>query len=280
MAKRSRSRTDGFRPWKPKNGEVEVDNPNSGVVWHYSMSDSNEDGEIDFEEEMHRTIGTVAIKDDVLYIADFSGLVHCLDAKGSKDGKPIVHFTYDMLAQSWGSPLIADGHVFIGDEDGDVAIFEFGAENASRSKRSTWAAAFTAHRWLPTKRSSSAPKTSCFRSGCRTKSQCDFVNRSDTLPRSRRSAAVLECTRRNAENPFGLRQLWSRFQHHPPDGEVELYAAVIQSHGAEDTLKILRSREIDLVIVNRKLDRDYTDGMEVIKAIKADPKLGPYRSCW
>ncbi len=111
-------------------GELEVDNPNSGAVWHYSMFDRNEDGQIDFEEEMHRTIGTVAIKDDVLYVADFSGLVHCLDAKGTKDGKPILHFTYDMLAQSWGSPLIADGHVFIGDEDGDVAIFEFGAENA------------------------------------------------------------------------------------------------------------------------------------------------------
>ena len=114
---------------EPENGEEEVDNPNSGVVWHYSMLDNNSDGEIDFEEEMHRSIGTCAIKDDVLYVADFSGLVHCLDAKGTEDGKPIVHFTYDMLAQSWGSPLIADGHVFIGDEDGDVAIFEFGKDN-------------------------------------------------------------------------------------------------------------------------------------------------------
>jgi outer membrane protein assembly factor BamB len=114
---------------EPENGEVVVDNPNSGVVWHYSIMDTNGDEEIDFEEEMHRSIGTCAIKDDVLYVADFSGLVHCLDAKGTKDGKPIVHFTYDMLAQSWGSPLIADGHVFIGDEDGDVAIFEFGKDN-------------------------------------------------------------------------------------------------------------------------------------------------------
>ncbi|TWU57171.1 outer membrane protein assembly factor BamB family protein [Rubripirellula reticaptiva] len=114
---------------EPEKGEVEVDNPNSAVVWHYSMFDSNKDDEIDFEEEMHRSIGTCAIKDNVLYVADFSGLVHCLDAKGTKDGKPVVHFTYDMLAQSWGSPLIADGRVFIGDEDGDVAIFEFGAEN-------------------------------------------------------------------------------------------------------------------------------------------------------
>ncbi len=110
-------------------GEVEVDNPNSGAVWHYHVADRNQDGTIDFEEEMHRTIGTVAIKDDLLYISDYSGLVHCLDAKGSKDGQPIVHFTYDMLSLSWGSPLIADGHVFIGDEEGDVAIFEFGKEN-------------------------------------------------------------------------------------------------------------------------------------------------------
>lgn len=114
---------------EPENGEVEVDNPNSAVLWHYSMDDANGDGEIDFEEEMHRSIGTCAIKDDVLYVADFSGLVHCLDAKGDGNGKPKLHFTYDMLAQSWGSPLITDGRVFIGDEDGDVAIFEFGPEN-------------------------------------------------------------------------------------------------------------------------------------------------------
>ncbi len=51
-------------------------------------------------------------------------------------------------------------------------------------------------------------------------------------------------------------------------------ASVIQSHGVEDTLEILRKRKIDLVTVNRKLDRDYSDGMEVIKTIKADPQVG------
>ncbi len=51
-------------------------------------------------------------------------------------------------------------------------------------------------------------------------------------------------------------------------------ATVIQSHGAEDTLRLLRDGEVDLVTVNRKLDRDYSDGMDVVKAIKADPEVG------
>jgi outer membrane protein assembly factor BamB len=104
-------------------GDFVRPNPNSGVVWHYSEEDSDGDGEVAYEETMHRTVGTVAIKDDVLYIADLSGLVHCMDAKTGKK-----HWTYDMLAQSWGSPLIVEGKVYIGDEDGQVAIFRHSAD--------------------------------------------------------------------------------------------------------------------------------------------------------
>ncbi|NOX53539.1 MAG: PQQ-binding-like beta-propeller repeat protein [Planctomycetes bacterium] len=100
-------------------GEKAIPNPNSAVIWHYSQVDRNGDGKIDFEEEMHRTISTVAIKDDLLYAADFSGLFHCLDAR---TGKP--YWTYDLFAAVWGSPLIVDGKVYIGDEDGDIAIFK------------------------------------------------------------------------------------------------------------------------------------------------------------
>ena len=48
---------------------------------------------------------------------------------------------------------------------------------------------------------------------------------------------------------------------------------VVQAHGPEDTLEALRSGDIDLVLINRKLDRDYSDGVEIIKQIKADPEL-------
>lgn len=104
-------------------GEVARPNPNSAAVWHYPGFDSSGNGKLDFEETMHRTCGTVAIKDGLLVIPDFSGLVHCVDAK---TGQP--HWTHDMLAASWGSPLIADGKIYVGDEDGDISIFELSAE--------------------------------------------------------------------------------------------------------------------------------------------------------
>ena len=101
-----------------EDGEVARPNPNSAAVWHYTGFDADGNEKLAFEETMHRTCGTVAIQDGLLFIADFSGLFHCLDLK---TGKP--HWTYDMLAASWGSPLIADGKIYIGDEDGDITIF-------------------------------------------------------------------------------------------------------------------------------------------------------------
>jgi len=48
---------------------------------------------------------------------------------------------------------------------------------------------------------------------------------------------------------------------------------VEQAHGPEDTLNKLRAGSYDLVTINRKLDRDYTDGVEILKAIKADAEI-------
>jgi outer membrane protein assembly factor BamB len=106
-----------------KAGEVARPNPNSAAVWHYASYDLNKNKKIEFEETMHRTCGTAAIKNGLLFVADFSGLFHCLDAKTG-----IPYWTHDMLAAAWGSPLIVEDKVYIGDEDGDISVFRLSKE--------------------------------------------------------------------------------------------------------------------------------------------------------
>lgn len=77
----------------------------SGLIWHF--------------DKIRRSISTAAIKDDLLYIADFSGFFHCLDLK---TGKP--YWTHDMFAAIWGSPMLINDKVYLGDEDGDVVVVE------------------------------------------------------------------------------------------------------------------------------------------------------------
>ena len=118
-------------------GDFEKENPNSAAVWHYMGNNpqlSRDDEEKlrregkkvpkgDFAQTMHRTCGTVAIKNGLLFIADFSGLFHCLNVKTGK-----AHWTHDMLSASWASPLIVEDRVYISDEDGDISIFGLSAD--------------------------------------------------------------------------------------------------------------------------------------------------------
>lgn len=48
---------------------------------------------------------------------------------------------------------------------------------------------------------------------------------------------------------------------------------VDRTHGMDDTLAALRQRPYDLVLVNRKLDQDYSDGLDIIQRMKADETL-------
>jgi outer membrane protein assembly factor BamB len=87
---------------------------------------------------MHRTCGTVAIKNNLLFVADFGGMLHCLNAKTG-----VSHWTYDLQASSWASPLIADGKVFFVDEDGDVLVTELSDTLAVLSENNLGSACYT-----------------------------------------------------------------------------------------------------------------------------------------
>lgn len=81
----------------------------SGLVWR--------------TEEIRRSLSTVAIHEGLLYIADFSGFFRCLDVTTGEEV-----WMYDTFAAVWGSPLVADGKVYLGDEDGDVIVLRAGRE--------------------------------------------------------------------------------------------------------------------------------------------------------
>jgi outer membrane protein assembly factor BamB len=87
-------------------------NPNSAQIWHYGGAD--EKGELIYR----RTISTVAVHNGLVFAADLSGYLHCLDFKTGKR-----YWMADMLAAVWGSPMVVDGKVYLGDEDGDMAVF-------------------------------------------------------------------------------------------------------------------------------------------------------------
>ncbi|MDP7692437.1 MAG: PQQ-binding-like beta-propeller repeat protein, partial [Vicinamibacterales bacterium] len=81
----------------------------SGVVWR--------------TEAIRRSLSTVAIDDGLLYVADFSGYLHCLDVTTGEEV-----WVYDTFAAVWGSPLVVDGKIYLGDEDGDVVVLRAGRD--------------------------------------------------------------------------------------------------------------------------------------------------------
>ena len=74
-------------------------------------------------EDFNRTISTAAIHDGIVYIADLSGFLYALDAKTGEH-----YWTYDAFAAVWGSAYVADGKVYLGDEDGEIAVLKAGKE--------------------------------------------------------------------------------------------------------------------------------------------------------
>jgi outer membrane protein assembly factor BamB len=66
-----------------------------GKIWSYG--------------EMQRTLSSVSIAGGLLFIADVTGVIHCLDLQTGRR-----HWTHETKAEIWGSTFVADGKVYVG----------------------------------------------------------------------------------------------------------------------------------------------------------------------
>jgi len=84
---------------------------NSGTLWSYPV-------------EPH-CCSTPAIHNGLVFVADCSGLIHCVDAE---TGQP--YWTHKTMGNIWASTLVADGKVYIGTKQRDFWVLA-----ASKEKR-------------------------------------------------------------------------------------------------------------------------------------------------
>jgi outer membrane protein assembly factor BamB len=102
----------------------EKPNPNSCEVWRYGWTEPRKWAPRDFK--FGRTMSTACIVDDVLYISELNGYLHCLDAKTGE-----FFWQFDTKSSIWGSPYFVDGKIFLAAEAGDLWVFK----HAKRPKK-------------------------------------------------------------------------------------------------------------------------------------------------
>lgn len=90
-------------------GALNGDTSQSGIVWHNA--------------EVNRAMSSVAIHGGILYHCDLSGMFRAIDPETGK-----VLWKHDMGSAIWSSPYYVDGKVFMGNEDGEVVVFQAGKE--------------------------------------------------------------------------------------------------------------------------------------------------------
>ncbi|MBU0637955.1 MAG: PQQ-binding-like beta-propeller repeat protein [Planctomycetes bacterium] len=83
----------------------------TGRIWHRGGDDFG------------RSLSACAVRDGLLYTADLAGFLYCLDAQTGQQ-----YWRWDVEAAVWGSPLVVDGKVLLGDTDGELAVLAQGKE--------------------------------------------------------------------------------------------------------------------------------------------------------
>jgi outer membrane protein assembly factor BamB len=80
-------------------------------------------------EDFATSIATVAVQDGLIYTTEIAGFVNCIELE---TGKRL--WRHDALSTTWGSPLLADGKLYVRTGDGEVLVFQAGREKKLLAK--------------------------------------------------------------------------------------------------------------------------------------------------
>ncbi|HZU35952.1 MAG TPA: PQQ-binding-like beta-propeller repeat protein [Gemmataceae bacterium] len=95
-------------------------NQHSALGWHYGGA-AKDPEKLGRNYYFGRTLSTACIHDGLVYIADLSGWLHCLDAETGEQ-----YWEHETGAACWSSAYYVDGKVYLGNDDGKMTIFEAG----------------------------------------------------------------------------------------------------------------------------------------------------------
>ena len=98
-------------------------NPNSAAKWHYGGAIADKELVKKLRRIYHfgRTMSTCAIHEDLLYVSDLDGVLHCIDAI---TGTPI--WEHNCESEVWSSPYWVDGKIYLGTDEGVIRVFQHG----------------------------------------------------------------------------------------------------------------------------------------------------------
>ena len=84
-----------------------IDATNGHVIWQST--------------EIDRSLATASVTDGFVYVTDYSGYIHCLDAQTGQH-----HWKQETKSPLWSSTLVADDKIFVGTEKRDFWIMQAG----------------------------------------------------------------------------------------------------------------------------------------------------------